>query len=67
MIRCARCGDLFDPTKQAAWCRGRGHVIRHHPTVRVNMPKFKTADPEPPKPKREPFQSDFRLIWNDDL
>ena len=67
MIRCGKCGDLFDPTKQAAYCKGRGHVIRHYATKPIDMPEFKTTEPRPSKPERKPFQSDFRLLWNDDL
>ena len=68
MIKCIKCGNLFDPTKQAAYCKGgRGHGINHYPTKPVDMPEFKTAKPAPSKPKRKPFQSDFRLFWNDDL
>jgi hypothetical protein len=45
MIRCGKCGDLFDPTKQAAYCKGRGHVIRHYATKPIDMPEFKTTEP----------------------
>jgi len=65
-IKCEKCGNLFDPTRQASFCRGRGHAIRHHPTVPIDLPEFKAAG-DPPKPQREPFQGDFRLFWNDDL
>ena len=67
MIKCAKCGDLFDPRHQAAYCRGRGHAIRHHKTMYVEMPEFETQKQKAEMPKQAPFQSDFRLLWNDDL
>jgi hypothetical protein len=67
MIKCEKCGSLFDPTKQASYCRGRGHAVRHYPTVPVDMPDFKVTKLSQSKPKREPFQGDFRMLWNDDL
>jgi hypothetical protein len=67
MIKCEKCGCLFDPTRQASYCKGRGDAVRHYPTVPVDMPEFKVTKVGPPKTRREPFQSDFRLIWNDDL
>jgi hypothetical protein len=66
-IKCAKCGYPFDPSIQASWCRGRGCAMNHYPTVRVDVPDFRPAEIEPPKPQRKSLQSDFRLLWNDDL
>jgi len=66
-IKCEKCGNLFDPTRQTSFCRGRGRAIRHYPTVPTDMPEFRATKVGPSKPQREPFQGDFRLFWNDDL
>ena len=67
MIKCAKCGGVFDPRRQAAYCKGRGHAVRHYPTLHVDMPEFEVQEQKAKTPKRAPFQSDFRLLWNDDL
>lgn len=68
MIFCNKCGLQFDPAKQAAFCRGRGDPLKHHPVKQVENYR-PPADFEPACPKqkrRAEFQSDFRLLWDGD-
>jgi hypothetical protein len=64
MIKCAKCGNLFDPSTQAAQCRGRGDPLRHYQTKKIEG-LIVRVEQKKPAPRRKPFQSDFRLLWDE--
>ena len=65
LILCRKCGKEFDPETQMAHCApGYGHGPAKECGQRLSV-KALTTEANSKKPKRQGFQSDFKLIWDE--
>ena len=64
-IRCQKCGQQFNPSTQFAACRGRGDPLKHQSCIEVPSLALLSYEPVAKKPQRQPFQSDFQLLWDE--
>jgi hypothetical protein len=61
-IKCLKCRREFDPSVQAAYCGGS---ISHYGIVRTPEHENIKIHVIDKAPQRQPFQSDFMLLWNE--
>ena len=60
---CKKCGHLFDPAKEMAFC---SPYYGHAPAAESQQNLTEALLQNKEKPAKKPqFQSDFRLIWNE--